>query len=116
MALISCLAFGKAETPAVVVNHDGNVIRIIESLGAALEGRVVEMPFRGCDLPDQPRKFPPVLVIAFLATLGREIELIPPLKLRLRQQRHLAGLLAANEIAAHRDHRLAALGPQRRDY
>jgi hypothetical protein len=55
------------------------------------------------------------LRVPLLAALGREIILIPPLQFGLRRQRRLAGFLATDQIAADRDHRLAALGPQRRD-
>ena len=61
--------------------------------------------------PDELRKVAPVLVVADQAALGGEIELIPPLEFGPRGQRRLAGFLAADQIAADRDQRLAALGP-----
>ena len=54
-------------------------------------------------------------VVAGPAAFGGEIILVPPLELGLRRQRHLAGFLAADQIAAHGDQRLAALRPERRD-
>jgi hypothetical protein len=56
----------------------------------------------------------PVFVVADPAAFGGEIILVPPLKLGLRRQRRLAGFLAADQIAAHGDERLAAFRPQRR--
>jgi len=40
------IALDQSEPPAVVVDHDGHVIRIVERGSAALEGGVVEGPFR----------------------------------------------------------------------
>ena len=57
----------------------------------------------------------PVFVVAGPAAFGGEIILVPPLQLGLRRQRRLAGFLAADQITAHGDQRLAALRPQRRD-
>src|SRR4029077_18361317 len=54
-------------------------------------------------------------VVAGAATFRRKIKLIPPLELRLWRQRHLAGFLAADQIAAHGDHGFAALRPERCD-
>ena len=109
------LAFGQAEPPAVIVDHDADVIRVVEGRGAAIERGVIEVPLRRRDLPDELRKVVPVLVVAGAAAFGGEIVLIPPLELRLRRQRHLAGFLAADQVAAHGDQRLAALRPERRD-
>jgi len=41
------LALGQAESPAVIMDHDGNVIRVIEGRGAAIERGIVELPHRG---------------------------------------------------------------------
>src|SRR6202140_1835600 len=56
----------------------------------------------------------PVFVVAGAAAFGGEIKLVPPLKLGLWRQRHLAGFLAADQITAHGDHGLAALWPEHR--
>jgi hypothetical protein len=40
------LAFGHAEPPAVVVDHDADMVRVVESLRAAIERGVVEIPLR----------------------------------------------------------------------
>src|SRR4051812_44059539 len=47
------LAFGEPEAPAVVVDGDGDVVRVVERRRAALEGGVVELPLRRSDLPDE---------------------------------------------------------------
>ena len=109
------LAVGEAEPPAVIVDHDGDVVRVVEGRRAAVERRVVEVPFRRCEPPDELRKVAPVFVVAGPAAFGGEIELIPPLEFGRRRQRRLARFLAADQIAADGDQRLAALGPQRRD-
>src|SRR6516164_4846991 len=100
--VVLCLALGETLPPAIVVYHDRDMIGIVEGL------------FRRSELPDQLREIVTILVVAGAAALGREIELIPPLQLGLWRQRHLAGFLAADQIAAHRNHGLAALWPERR--
>ena len=51
--VVSRLALRQAQPPAVIVDHDGDVVRIVEGGRAALEGGVVELPFRRGELPDQ---------------------------------------------------------------
>ena len=43
--IIVRLAFGQPEPPAIIVDHDADMIRIVEGRGAALEGGLVEVPF-----------------------------------------------------------------------
>ena len=100
---VPSFAVSQPESPAVVVNRDGDVIRVVEGRCAALEGRVVEVPPRRRGPPDELRKFPPVLVVSGPAALGGEVVLVPPLQLGLRGQRQLAGCLAADQVAAHGD-------------
>src|SRR5262249_46155671 len=78
------------------------------------EGGVVEGPARRGGVPDQPGKLAPVRVVAGPAAFGGEVELVPPLELGAGRERQLAGGLAADQIAADRDQRLAALRPGRR--
>jgi hypothetical protein len=40
------LAIGEALSPAIVVDDDGDVIRVIERRGRAIERRVIEAPLR----------------------------------------------------------------------
>ena len=47
-------AVRQAEAPAVIVDRDADVIRVVEGGGAALERGVVEVPFRRGGAPDQP--------------------------------------------------------------
>src|SRR5919204_2018622 len=80
--------------------------------GGAVEGRLVEVPpWRG-GLPDEPGEVVPVLLVAGAAAFGREVELVPPLQLSGWRQRLLVGLLAADQVAAHRDDRPAPLRPE----
>src|SRR6476620_9542620 len=97
------------------MDHNADVIRIVEGCCAALERSVIESPLRRSDLPNQLRKLLPVFVVSYPAALGGKIILIPPLELSLWRQRHLANFLAADQITAHGDHGLAALRPERRD-
>src|SRR5438128_2463384 len=54
--IVLWLAIGKAEPPAVIVDHDIDVIGIVERRRAPLERGIVEAPLRRGDLPDQPGK------------------------------------------------------------
>ena len=47
------LACGQALPPAVVVDHDTDIVRVVEGCRGAIERRVVERPFRRRDLPDE---------------------------------------------------------------
>ena len=114
-SVIFRLAFRQSEAPAIIVNHDGDVIGIVERRRGAIECRIVEVPFRRRQPPDQLGKIPPVFVVAGPSALCGEIELIPPLQFSLRRQRRLAGRLIADQIAAHRDEAITALRPKRRD-
>ena len=40
------LAFSQSEPPAIVMDHDGDMIRIVEGCRAAIERRIVEVPLR----------------------------------------------------------------------
>src|ERR1700743_2363907 len=57
------LAFCQAEPPAVIVDDDADVIVIVEGGRAAIEGGVVEIPFRRSELPNQLRKIVPVFFV-----------------------------------------------------
>src|SRR5215813_3958971 len=89
------------------------MVRIVEGGRAAIESRVVEIPLGRSGLPDQPRELTPILFVAGTAAIRRKIELVPPFVLGLWRQRHLAGFLIADEIAAHRHHGLGTLWPER---
>ena len=110
--VILWLAFGQPEPPTVIVDHDADMIRVVEGRGAAREGGLVEVPFRRRELPDEPGKVALVSLVAGPAALGGEVILLPPLVLRRWRQRHLAGCLAADQVPTHRDERLAALRPE----
>jgi hypothetical protein len=65
------------------VDHDADVVRIVEGRRAAREGGVVEVPLRRRDLPDELREIVAVLLVTGPAALGGEVELVPPLQLGL---------------------------------
>src|SRR3546814_10503483 len=94
--VIPRLAFSEPQPPAVVVDHDANMIRIVERCRTASEGGIVEVPFRRSQLPDKLRKLLPVPCVAGLAPFGGEIVLVPPFEFGLRRQRHPARLQAAD--------------------
>jgi hypothetical protein len=109
------LAIGQAKPPAVIVDDDLDMIWIVEGRGAAIEGGIIEAPLRRSQLPDELGKVVPVLVVAGTAALRRKIILVPSLELSLWRQWQLADFLVTDQITAHRDERLTALGPECRN-
>src|SRR5262245_17361527 len=80
------LAFSQAQPPAVVVDHDADMIRIVQRGCAAIKRSVIELPFRRSRLPNELGKIVPVLVVACPAAFRGEIILVPPCELgRWRQ-------------------------------
>src|SRR6185312_17048095 len=67
----------ETEPPAIVVDHDGDVVRVVEGDGRAIERGIVEIPFWRGDLPDELGELTPVFVITGLAAFCREVVLIP---------------------------------------
>ena len=47
------LAVSQCEPPPIVMDHDGDVIRIVEGRGTAIERRIIEIPLRRSKLPDE---------------------------------------------------------------
>ena len=106
---------GKSEAPSVAAHDDVNVIRVVERRGAAIEGGIVELPLRRSRLPDEPVEVRATRVVTRSSAFGGEVVLIPPRELSGRRQRSLVGILTSDEVAAHRDQRLAPRRPERRD-
>ena len=46
------LTFSQSEPPAIIMDHDADMIRIVEGRGAAIEGGIVEVPLWRSDLPN----------------------------------------------------------------
>src|SRR3974377_676622 len=92
------LAFGQTETPAIIVDHDADVIRVIERGRGAIERGVVEFPLRRSELPNEPRKIVTVFVVAGPPPSGGKIILIPPLQLSIWRQGYFTGFLFVSSI------------------
>jgi hypothetical protein len=105
------LTLCQADSPAVVMNHNVQVIGILKRRGGAIEGGIVEVPPRRCELPNELRKVASILVVTRTPAVRREIELIPSGQFGLRWQRTLVGGLAANQITAHGYQATAAFRP-----
>jgi hypothetical protein len=54
--IIVRLVFGQSEPPAIIKDHDADMIRVLEGRGAALERGIIEVPLRRSDLPNELRK------------------------------------------------------------
>ena len=70
-------AFSQGLPPAVIMDHDGDVIRIVEGRCTAIERGIIEVPLGRSELPDELGKIVPVFLIAVPATIGCKIELVP---------------------------------------
>ena len=77
------LALGEADSPAIIVDCDGDLIRIIQGRCAAIECGIVEVPFRRSELPDELRKIVPVFVVAGPAIFRGEVILVLPCEFSL---------------------------------
>ena len=97
------------------MDHDADMIRVLEGRGAPIERRVIEVPARRSEPPDELRKIAAICLVAGAAAFRGEIELVPPFELGFRWQRHLVGVSAADQVTAHRDQGFAALRPKRRN-
>ena len=109
------LAIGQPKPPAVVMDHQGDMVWVVKCLRGPIERRVVKTPLGRCDLPNELRKLVAVFFVARAPAFRREVGLIPPLELRLWRQRHPVCFAAADQIPADGHHRFAAFRPQRRD-
>jgi hypothetical protein len=90
------LAFSHSEPPAVIVDNDIDMIRIVEGHRCAIERGVIERPLRRSNLPNEPRKFVPVFFVAGPATFCGKIKLVPPFELSFWRQWLLTGFLVAD--------------------
>ena len=88
------LAFSQAEPPAIVMDDDANMIRVIECGSGAIKSSVIEGPLRGSELPNAFRKVVPVFVVAGPAAFGGKVILIPPFELSFWRQ----GILLASGL------------------
>ena len=79
------LAVCQAKPSAIIVDHDADVIWIVEGRGGAIERRIIELPLRRGDLPNESGKIISVFLVAGPAALRGEIILVPPLVLSLRR-------------------------------
>jgi hypothetical protein len=86
------LAFSQSEPPAIIMDHDADMIRIVEGRCAGIERGIVEVPFWRSELPNELRKVVPVFIVAGPAAFRGKIILVPPLELSLWRQRRLANL------------------------
>src|SRR4030095_926926 len=110
------LAFRQALPPAVIMDHDADVIRIVEGRCAAVKRLIIEVPHRRSQLPDELRKIVPVFVITCAAAFCRKIKLVPPFEFRVWWQRRLAGFLTADQITADRKRSPCSVPVKTTDY
>ena len=61
------------EAPAVVMDHQADMIRVVERPRAPIERRVVKAPLRGRSLPDKLRKLMAVFFIPSATSVGCKV-------------------------------------------
>ena len=84
------------------------------SKDAALRSKVASSKRqRGRGLPDESREFASIPVVADATAVGGEVVLVPPGQLRCGRQGIPVGLLAADQVAAHRHQPSTAPRPER---
>jgi len=82
------------------MDHDVDVILVVEGRCAAIKRGIIEVPFRRSDPPNELRKVVPVFVVAGAAAFGGKIILVPSLELSVGRQWHPVDFLAADDIIA----------------
>jgi hypothetical protein len=97
------------------MDHDADMIGVVQCRGAAIEGGVSEIPLRRSELPDEPGKVAPVLLVPGPPAFRGEVVLVPPLELGLGRQRRLVGFATTDQIATHRDQPSAPFRPDGRN-
>jgi len=85
--VVSRLTFGQAQPPAVIVDDDADVIRVVEGLCGAIERRIIEVSLRRDVLPEELVEIVPVFAVAELAALRGKIVLVPPIQFGCGRQR-----------------------------
>jgi hypothetical protein len=65
------------------MDHDADMIRIVESRCAAIERGIVEVPVWRSELPNELRKVVPVFLIAGPAAFRGKVVLVPPCEFSL---------------------------------
>jgi hypothetical protein len=72
-SIVFGLTFRQSKPPAVIVDRDRDVIRVVECRSAAIEGGIVEIPLRRSKLPDQLGEVAPVFLVAGAASPRCEV-------------------------------------------
>ena len=71
------VAFGEAQPPAVVVDHDADVVRVVEGCRGSIKDGIVIVPRRGVELPYELGEIATVRVQSRPGSFGSEVVLIP---------------------------------------
>src|SRR5262249_57457692 len=85
--VVAGVGFSQTQPPAVIMDDDVDVIRIVKGRGGALKRSIIKIPLRRGALPDELVKIVPILVVAEPSALCRKIILVPPSPFGYRRQR-----------------------------
>jgi hypothetical protein len=67
------VSFCQAQPPAVIMDHDADVVRVVEGRCGAIERGLIEVPFRGIGLPDEFGQIASVCVQTSLSWLQSDL-------------------------------------------
>ncbi len=109
------LALSQAEPPAVIMDHDADMIRVVEGGCAPIERGIIEVPLRRSELPNELRKIAPVFVVAGPAAFRGKIKTGTTDGAQPLAAMAPCRIPGCDQITTRGDHGLAALRPERRD-
>src|SRR5947209_7659841 len=102
-----------SEAMTVGVQHDLDVVGIVEGHRGAVQRGVIEGPVRRVACPDHPRDVAPVRGETGAATLGQEVVEVPETGFEVGPDRRHGEAYVLNEVAVDGDDAGTALWPQR---
>src|SRR6516165_2778795 len=75
---VGWLAFGQTQPPAVIVDDDAHVIRVVERRRGTIKRSIIKAPLGRGVLPDELVEITPIFSVAELASFSGEVILVPP--------------------------------------
>src|SRR6266516_6584234 len=102
-----------SEAMTVGVQHDVDVVGIVESPSGAFQRGVIEVPVRRVSRPDHPRDVAPVRGVTGSATLGQEVVEVPEAGFEVGPDRGHGEAYVLDEVAVDGDDAGTPFWPQR---
>src|SRR5579871_6553373 len=74
---ISPVARCQLQAPAIIMNHDIDVVVVVERYGGAIVGRIVEIPIWRRELPNEFVEIMAIRVVTIAPAVGGKVILVP---------------------------------------